>query len=332
MKVLVTGSTGFLGAALCRALVERGDDVRAFHRPTSTLRMLADLPVEHALGDLTQSETIAAAMQGVDVVFHAAALMGSRQSGRQYAVTVEGTRAVLRAALEAGVKRLVHTSSVASLGVPEISRDRRVPFAAVLMNEEKTWNYRPDYWPYGYAKYLAELEVQKSVLEGLDAVIVNPSLVFGPGDVYRQTNSTIVQVAKQRVRVLTEGGCNVIHLADVVAGHLAALERGRRGERYILGAENLTHEALVRKIAAIANVAPPTTILPGSLVRSFAGVAGLLENILPLPISAELLHLAGYSFYYDSSKAQIDLGLGPFRSADEALADAYTWFKETGAL
>ena len=118
-------------------------------------------------------------MQGIEVVFHAAAWMGGHdQPGRQYAVTVEGTRNMLQAARKAGVRRVVHTSSVAALGVPDAARQ---PNEAQLMNENHTWNYRPDYYPYGYAKYLAELEVQKAVAQGLDVVIVNPTLVFGAG-------------------------------------------------------------------------------------------------------------------------------------------------------
>ena len=120
MKVLVTGSTGFIGAQLCRALVERGHHVRTFHRPTSNLTLLEGLPVEHVLGDLAQAETLQSACQGVEAVFHTAALLGGRvQPGRMYTVIVEGTRAVAQAALQAGVGRLVYTSSVASLGVPE---------------------------------------------------------------------------------------------------------------------------------------------------------------------------------------------------------------------
>jgi dihydroflavonol-4-reductase len=263
-------------------------------------------------------------MQGVEVVFHAAALLGvPDQPGRAYSVTVEGTRAVLAAAREVGVRRLVHTSSVATLGVPQ---------AGLLMTEENTWNYRADWWTYGYAKYLAEMEVQKAVAQGLDAVIVNPAYVLGPGDVYRQTSSLIVQVANGRLPALVEGGLNIVHVKDVTAGHLAALQRGRTGERYLLGGENMTIEALVQCIARVAGVQPPAVVLPGSVARQMAGVVRLLGGLLSLPVSPSLLHLAGHNFWLDTQKAQLELGLEPPLSAEEAVRSAYDWFVEVGAI
>jgi dihydroflavonol-4-reductase len=335
MQILVTGSTGFIGASLCLALVDKGHQVRAFHRPTSTLRLLDDLPVEHFLGDLTQPETLAPAMEGVEAVFHVAALLGSGQDleGRMYAVTVEGTRSVLKAARQAGVRRVVHTSSAAVLGVPElISPTIGSVGKAVFMNESHTWNLRPDFWPYGYSKYLAELEVQKAVAEGLDVVIVNPTYVMGPGDIYRQTNSTVVQAARQRLPTLVEGGLNVVHISDVVAGHLAALETGRTGERYLLAGENLTIVQLVRKIAEVAGVTAPTLVLPGGLVRSLGWIAILAQSIIDLPINGRLSHLAGYYFYFDNAKSQIELGLPPPCPANQMILDAYNWFVKIGAL
>ena len=335
MNVLVTGATGFVGAQLCRALVERGHAVRAFHRATSNLTLIADLPVEHIVGDLTQPETIAAAMQNVDAVFHTAAQMGGSGSdhpGRMYTVTVEGTRSVLQAALEAGVGRVVYTSSVAALGVPEQAQTNRRQAAMLAMDERHTWNFRPDFWPYGYAKYLAELEVQKAVTLGLDVVIVNPTVVFGPGDVYRQDSSIIMQVAHRKVNILVEGGLNAVHILDVVDGQLAALGCGRRGERYILGGENLTHQDLVRKIAGVVGAPVPPLVLPGELVRAAAGPLRLLESFLDLPISASDMHMAGYHFYYDTRKAQVELGLLPPRPVEEAIKRAYEWFKQPQGL
>ena len=325
MNVLVTGSTGFVGAQLCLALIERGHSVRAFHRATSNLRLIADLPLEHAVGDLTRPETIRPAMQGIEVVFHTAAQLGGDEPGRMYTVTVEGTRTVLQAALEAGVRRVVHTSSVAALGVPE-EVSGRAPFRPI--DENHTWNFRPDYWPYGYAKYLAELEVQKAVTAGLDVVIVNPTVVFGAGDIYRQDSSIVMQAARRKVNFLVVGGLNAVHISDVVEGHLAALEGGRRGERYILGGVNLTHQELIRKIAAIVGVAVPILVLPGGVLRAVASPMRLLQTFLELPVSPSDLHLAGYHFYYDTRKAQVELGLQPPHPLEEALQDAYRWFKQ----
>jgi len=331
MHVLVTGSTGFIGAALCKALVAEGHLVRAFHRPTSTLRLLEGLPVEHALGDLTQPNSIQEAMLGIEIVFHCGALLGGgNEPGQMYTVTVEGTRAILQAARQAGVRRVIHTSSVASLGVPDPAPlQEAVPG---LLNENHTWNYSAQRWAYGYAKYLAELEVQRAIAQGLDAVIVNPSIVFGAGDIYRQTSSLVVLVARQRLPALVEGGLNVVHLADVIAGHLAALERGQTGERYILAGENLTIAQLVQKIAAITGSSVPTLVLPAGIVRALASPLDSLQNFLDLPVSSEILRLAGRYFYYSTWKAQSQLGIRPPRPIEEAITEAYTWFQEIGAL
>lgn len=324
MKILVTGSTGFLGSHLCRALVECGHAVRAFHRPTSSLQLLADLPVEHVTGDLTQPETLVSAMQGVQVVFHAAALMGgANQPGRAYAVTVEGTRALLAAARQAGVERVVHTSSIAALGRP---------VGGMLLTEDSTWNLPAERWTYGYAKYLAELEVQKAVAQGQDAVIVNPTYVIGPGDIHRQTSSLVVASARGRLAVVVEGGLNAVHVDDVTAGHLAALERGRTGQRYILGGHNLTLEALAIELARVTGAQPPVAVLPGGLIRSIAPLARVFEPLLRLPTSASLLSMAGYQFWVDLSKAQRELGVGQPRPVGEAIQAAYDWFVSVGAI
>jgi len=326
VNILVTGSSGFVGSNLCRVLLARGHHVRAFHRPSSVLRLLDGLAVEHALGDLTQPETLPSAVEGIEVIFHAAAWMGGRSgSGKQHAVTVEGTRSLLQAAQKAGVRRVVHTSSVAALGVPEAPGKR--PANPLLIHENHTWNYRPDWYPYGYAKYQAELEVQKAVAQGLDVVIVNPTVIFGPGDIYRQSSSIVNQVARRQISVTVEGGINIIHIADVTAGHLAALEQGRSGERYILGGENLHYSDLLRSIAEIAQVPVPQLALPAGLLRAAAGPAQHLQQFLHLPIAPELLRLAGYFFFYDTQKAQTQLDWKPAFSARQAIQDTYTWFK-----
>ncbi len=328
MNVLVTGSTGFIGAQLCRALVAQGHQVRAFHRPTSTLRMIEDLPVEHVLGDLTRPETLRPAMEGIEVAFHVAAHLGGHQAGRMYTVTVEGTRAVLAAARQAGVRRVVHTSSVAALGIP----DQNGSGLYLPLDERHTWNCRPDLWPYGYGKYLAELEVQQAVARGQDAVIVNPTYVVGPGDIYRQTSALVIQAARRRLRFLVEGGVNVVSVQDVVAGHLAACERGRTGERYILGGENLSYTRLAQLAAAVTNTPAPQVLLPVALVRMLSGWLRLVDSYLDAPVSASDLRLAGYYFYFSGRKAQVELGVPPPQPVGEALEQAYQWFRQVGAL
>ena len=331
MKVLVTGSTGFIGSHLCRALIEKGHSVRAFHRSTSNLRLLQDLPVEHALGDLTQPDTIKNAVEGMDIIFHTAALLGPRaEAGAMYAVTVEGTRLLLNAAEAAGVNRVIYTSSAAALGIPETPPSGRKQVA--LLDENHSWNLRPEDWTYAYSKYLAEREVQKAVARGLDVVIVNPTYVLGPGDVYRRSSSLVVWAARHSLPGMVEGGLNVIHIRDVAAGHLAALEKGKKGERYILGGENISFRELITQICQTAGVEAPQTTLPSALLHSLSRPLRLLRSFVKIPISSELLNMTGKYFYYNIKKSQIILGLNHLAPAAEAIQDAYDWFVKAGAI
>ncbi|MCJ7700546.1 MAG: NAD-dependent epimerase/dehydratase family protein [Anaerolineales bacterium] len=328
---LVTGSTGFMGSNLCRALLASGYQVRAFHRSGSSLKLLAGLDVEHALGDVTQADTLVTALKGAEVVFHAASKVDYwRGGGGMYAVTVGGTQNVARAALEAGVQRLVYTSSVASLGIPEPIRGKRG--AAGLMNENHVWNYRPAWWRYGHAKHLAEMEIQKAVAQGLDAVIVNPSMVLGPGDANRISGEIVIQVSRGIVRFGIGGGVNAIHIQDAVRGHILALERGRTGERYILGGENHSYLDFIQTTADVVGVRPPKSILPSWLLRPLAGPLDILCQLVPMPFNGDLLRFSGRYLYYDTQKAQQVLGLTALHSVRMAIQEAYEWYKAEGMV
>jgi len=330
MLVLVTGASGFIGSRLCLALLQDGHQVRAFHHSQGTPLTLAGLEVEHCRGDVTQIETLLPAMHGVEAVFHAAARVGRWVVGRHEQVTVGGTRNVLHAAQQAGVRRVVHTSSVAALGVPDrFARDDEPP---ALMDERHTWNYKPRLWPYGYAKYLAELEVQRAVAAGLDVVIVNPSVVVGAGDVNRVSGEVIIQAARGRLLASTMGGMNVVHIEDVVQGHLAALERGRTGERYLLGGENMCLADYLNLVADVLGVRKPRMVVPAGLARRLARPLSTLLGLLALPVRADLLRFAGYYFYYDTSKARRELGLEEPQPVELAVAEAAIWYRGLGIL
>jgi dihydroflavonol-4-reductase len=326
LKILVTGATGFIGGAICRELSARGARVRAFHRSSSNTALLDDLPVEHHIGKLEDPGSLARAVKGVDAVFHCAAQLGSHGDWQKYqSVTIQGTRDLLAAAREARVKRFIHTSSVAALGVPENTpHSKETP----LLSENHTWNFPSHRWPYGYAKYLAELEVQHAVALGLDAVILNPSSVFGAGDLLRARNTIIRTVTEHGMRLSTSGGMNIVHIHDVVQGHLAALEYGHRGERYILGGENLTHHKFLSTIMACAGIHARLIAMPLSLVRLMRILARTTTRLMHLEINPGILELAGYHFYYDLEKSMRVLKLSVPLDAHQALADAFHWFKE----
>jgi dihydroflavonol-4-reductase len=322
MKVLVTGATGFVGSNIAAALAARGDQVRVLRRSTSRLDALDGVPVEYVTGDILDIDSLVNVMQGRDLVFHVAAMSQYWRSGKEtvYHVNVDGTRNVLQAALTAGVERVVHTSSVAALGYPPRGRlaDESQPFPPEL-----TW------WPYGHSKHLAELEVGKAVEQGLPAVIVNPTIVIGPRDVNFVSGSLIRASAKGQLRVLPPGGSNVVHVDDVVSGHLAAAERGHVGERYILGGENLSHWDAALTLASVTGGPRPWYVLPHWSLPPLARLIDAFNAVSPRPplVAGEQILLGGETFYVDNKKAVRELGLPqtPFR---QAAADAYTWYQK----
>jgi len=328
MRILVTGSTGFIGSHLCRELCNKGHQVIALHRSTSQTDLIEELPIEREIGDITKPNSLTDPFKGVEVVFHTAAKLGKSTPEETHKVTTLGTRNVLDACLKNGVSRLIHTSSVAALGVPIYPGIPVIDTSREKLNETHSWNYRPKWWKYGYAKNQAEIEIQKAVARGLDAVIVNPALVIGAGDINRISGDIILRVAHGQLRVVTEGGLNVIHILDTIQGHILAMDRGKTGERYILGNENLTHQEFLTKIATIVMVRPPKYVIPGKVLRVLSNPITAIERFFTLPFAGEALHKAGYYFYYDSSKAERDLDLIIQHSTDQAIRDSYLWYKE----
>jgi dihydroflavonol-4-reductase len=333
VRILVTGATGFIGSRVCRALLSAGHQVRALHRTRSRLELLAGLPVELVLGDILDPRGLDRIVEGADAVIHCAGEAGPRASHLKAEAVIAshavGTRNMAHAALESGVDRFVYTSSVAALGIPEVPSSAET---TPLMTETHHWNCDPRLWPYGYAKHMAELEVLEAVGAGLDAVIVNPSIVIGAGDLNQVSNAFIVFLALHGLPLAVQGGVNVVHIDDVLQGHLAALERGRSGERYILAGENLSIPRLLALTAEVAHRRPPRWTIPRWAATLVSYVVGLLPKSLGLPLSGELLRLAGRFFYYDSSKARKELGLGLPRPYHKAAAESLAWYSENGYL
>jgi dihydroflavonol-4-reductase len=326
MKVLVTGGTGFLGANLAAALVARGDDVRVLRRAGSSLVALGGLPVEHAIGDIADPDAVARAVAGRELVFHAAAIASYWRSrrGEIYRANVEGTRIVMAACLAAGVARVVHTSSVAAVGVPPRGAvaDEATPFDAFSAT-----------LAYADSKHHAEAEVRSAVARGLDTVIVNPASVFGAGDHYLNTGRIVIEYGRGRLPVVPPGGMCVVDVDAVVQGHLLAAARARAGERYILGGENLSHRQIAATIAQVAGVRAPRLVVPRALLGPAAVAVDVFNRVSPWPplINGEQVRLSGIDFYFDSNKAVRELGypLLPFRGAIEK---SYRWYQAHGYL
>jgi dihydroflavonol-4-reductase len=326
VKVLVTGGTGFVGSQIVAALVGRGDSVRVLHRANSNLIMLEGLPVEHFLGDIQESDAVARAVAGCDLVFHVAAVASywRAQRKRVYQVNVEGTRIVMEACLAAGVPRVVHTSSVAAIGIP---RDGRPA------NENAIFDALSATFAYADSKHRAEAVVLQAVARGLSAVIVNPGAVYGAGDHNLISGSMVLEFARRSVPFVPDGGLCVVDVDAVVQGHLAAAELGRVGERYILGGENLTFLEIAADICAVVGRPAPRTTVPGWMLSPVAYAVDAVNRLRlgPTVVSGEQIRMAGLKVFYDTSKAISELGypLLPFR---EAVEKTYRWYQQHGYL
>ena len=334
MLALVTGSTGFIGSHICRALISKGYQVRAFHRPSSSTHLIDDMYVEHAIGDILKPDTIEKAMNNVDIVFHTAAKLGlPKNPADMYSVTVIGTRNLLDAAIKNKVQRVVRTSSVAALGVP-IETKNISPSIAInyKINENHTWNFPPEWWRYGHSKYLAELEIQKAIVRGLDVVIVNPAIVIGDGDIHKVGGGILVYAAQGNPLASISGGLSVIHINDAVEGHLAALERGATGKRYILTKDNLSIKDFISLIAKVTGRRPPTLEIPTLPIRIVSSFVSTLHTKFNLPFSPDLLHQAGYYFFYDHHRSKQQLNFTPKFSIETALIEALSWYKQNGYI
>lgn len=324
MKALVTGSTGCVGANVVAALLRRGYEVRAMHRPTSRLDALEGLEVEQVVGDILDPPSLARAMEECDWVFHVAAVSDYWRTPPEviYRVNVEGTRNVVEAALRAGVHRLIYTSSVGALGIPPEGR---------LLDESSVFNLPPHRFPYGHSKHLAEEVVREAVAEGLDAVIVNPAAVMGPRDAYWIGGSVLREVRAGRAWFAPPGGTCWAAATDVGEGHVLAAERGRTGERYLLGGENLTHRQVLETVAQVIRGRGPWITLPHWAMGGLEWSVRLARRFTHphLPLSPEQVWLSAREIYCDSSKAIRELGYPqtPFRVAVE---EAYRWYRERG--
>ncbi|MFQ5719345.1 MAG: hopanoid-associated sugar epimerase [Acidobacteriota bacterium] len=328
MTCLVTGATGFVGAAVMRRLLAAGHDVRVLVRTGADRRNLAGHDVEVCEGDLTDRASLAAALAGCTALCHVAAIyrLWHPRPAEFYRVNVDGTRDLLVAAQAAGVDRIVYTSSVATLGwrAGGAPADEETPAALSDMVGH-----------YKRSKYLAEAAVRELVRTAhLPAVIVNPSAPVGPGDIRPTPTGRLVRdAAAGRMPAYLDTGLNIVHVDDVADGHLRALTAGRPGRRYILGGENLTLAAILATIASLAGRRPPRLKLSPSWVLPLAylreAVARLTGGAEPR-LTVDGVRLARHRMFFTSDRARRELGYAP-RPAAEALRDAVAWFRGESA-
>jgi len=313
MRALVTGGTGFVGSAVVRELLAAGAEVRVLVRPTSSLANLDGLAVELVHGDPDDAEALRRAVHGCGAVYHVAALYSSRpeDAGRLYQVNVEGTDRLLEAAREAGVARFVYTSTIGTIGRRS---DGRPPDESCAFDAWETASH------YARSKILAERKALAAAAEGFPVVVVNPCAPVGPRD--RGPSSTgarILAVLRGQLPSFVRGGINFVAVRDVARGHLLAAERGRIGERYILGHArgNLDLEGFVRLVARVAGVPTPRLGPRNPLARLRRVLAPREQGWQPLALTA------------DPGKAIAELGL-PQTPLEEAMAEAVAWFREHG--
>ena len=324
---LVTGATGFVGSAVARALAARGHALRLLVRPGSDRRNLAGIDAETVTGDLTDPASLARAAAGCRFVFHVAAdyRIWVPNPDAMLRANLEGTRSMLRAAAEAGAERIVYCSSVAALatstdGTPVTEATPVDPGAIVST--------------YKRSKYLAEQAARDLAREGAPIVIVNPAAPVGPRDIKpTPTGQMILDAAAGRTPAYVDTGLNIVHVDDVAEGHALALERGRVGESYILGGENLTLRDLLTLIAELTGRRPPRLRLP---IAAVWPVACIMETIARRTggeprVTRDSLRMARKKMFYSSAKAAAELGYAP-RPTRQALTDAIAWFRAAGML
>jgi dihydroflavonol-4-reductase len=326
--ILITGASGFIGAAVVRQLVQAGHAVRALVRPTSAPTNLAGLPLETVHGDLRDAGSLAGALAGIRFLFHVAAdyRLWARRPQDIVQTNVEGTRALMEAALHAGVERIVYTSSVATLkarpdGAPSDETCPLDPAGAI--------------GAYKYSKVLAERLVERLVADRkLPAVIVNPSTPIGPRDVRpTPTGRIIVEAAAGRMPAYVDTGLNLVHVDDVAAGHLQALENGRVGERYILGGQDVLLGDMLREIARQTGRSAPKLRLPRGLIFPIAyaaEAAAYFTGREPF-VTTTGLRLAKDRMFFTSAKAERELSYRA-RPYSEAVTEAIAWFRQHGYL
>lgn len=326
MKCLVTGATGFIGSNLVNALIKEGFLVRALVRNKSNLFNLKNLSAELLYGDLLDYQSLENALKGCTFLFHAAAHYSFWDSSKEliYKVNVEGTANILKAAAKAGIKKTVYTSTVGCIGIPDngASGNEDTPLDQSILSNS-----------YKHSKYLAEREALKFYERGLPLVIVNPSTPVGSGDIKpTPSGKIIVDFLNRKIPAYLNTGLNLISVKDCVLGHILALKKGKPGERYILGNQNMSFLEILLLLEEITGLKAPKFKIPYSFALIAAHINEIISDYItrkPPKIPLGGVKMAKYFMYFDSSKAVKELGL-PQSPIKIALEEAVTWYRENG--
>ena len=327
-RVMVTGGSGFVGSAVLRALAGRGFEVRALARASSPRANFAGVDCQIVEGDMRDPATMERALAGVRLLYHVAAdyRLWARDPEEIVRANVDGTGAVMRAALKCGVERIVYTSSVATL---------RAADAATSVDETARLDEGEGVGAYKRGKVLAERLVERLVGDhGLPAIIVNPSTPIGPRDIKpTPTGRIVVEAANGRIPAFVDTGLNLVHVDDVARGHVLAMEKGVIGERYILGGQNVSLREMLAEIAGLTSRRAPTLNLPRAPLYPLAWAAEAIGQITGKEpfVTRDALKMAAHHMFFTSAKAEGRLGYSarPYR---EALSDAIAWFRQAGRI
>ncbi len=331
MLAFVTGATGFLGSHVARVLAEQGAELRLLVRPTSDLRNLEGLNADRVAGDLRDAASIEKALSGCDVVFHVAAdyRLWVRDPGEMYRSNVEGTRSLLDAARKQGVRRVVHTSSVATMGFASHARSNN----GIVADEQSPVGIADMIGHYKRSKFMAEQVAFEAARSGVDVVVVNPTTPIGERDIKpTPTGRIVVDFLRRKFPAYVETGLNLVDATECARGHVQALEKGRTGERYILGGENLTLKQILDRLGAITGLKSPTMKLP----YFFALATGVVDELVTGRLlgrepraTIDAVRMGRKMMFVSSAKAERELGWRTV-PVDGALRRSVEWFRGNG--